>query len=233
MIEKELPCTMEFSYFKLEADVRCVLINTLFRKRISVWDCQGEAGKCPDPIKINNIPMRIAIGDIPIFHNTRYYIIEVKFNDFFCRYRSKRGGFAAVRDPPQIIEAQSQMLLRGEGLLILVAEPPPSKVGLNGFFDENKGICEEKLNKNFKRALGSSNISYDVWLLDFLRFEKYWNNYLKNASIKEVKRDGVKTLSRYLSYQKLESILPEAKISLTMKEIKIGKIADLIIELLN
>ncbi|MFX1451996.1 MAG: hypothetical protein ACFFCM_14250, partial [Promethearchaeota archaeon] len=65
------------------------------------------------------------------------------------------------------------------------------------------------------------------------RFKKYWDKYLKKASLKEVIRDSVKTLSQNISYKQLKLILPEARTSLTINEIKNGKITDLIIDLLK
>ena len=233
MIQNELPCILKNPFFQLESEIRCVLINSFFKKGVAVWNCQGEAGKCPDPIFINNIPMRIAIGDVPIRYNERFYIIEIKFQNFFCKKVKIKSGFMAVRDSAQIIEAQSKMILSGGGFLVIISEPPPKTVGINGFLEPDRKICEAQLIKSYKMKIANNNVPYNVWILDQQRFIKYWDEFLSNASIKTVKRNLVTTISRSISYKQLEKIIPEAKTTLTMQDIRNGKIVDLILNIIN
>ena len=81
MLDKisHLEFKMDQPFFTSEEEIRTLFINALFKKKIPLWNCRGEPGKCRDPINIGSISVVNIIGDIPIYFNNRFYVIELKF----------------------------------------------------------------------------------------------------------------------------------------------------------
>ncbi|NVM28070.1 MAG: hypothetical protein HWN65_04435 [Candidatus Helarchaeota archaeon] len=229
MLEEEKPCTMKTAYIDSEEDVRCILMNTLFRKGVSVWDCPAEIGKCDDPILKDNVPFGIPAGDFPFFLDGIYYIVELKFLNVSCRFRSGRGRYESKMGSAEIAETQSNMILEGGGILVMIREQPPSKYGLKQLWGNSLKECYQVIEERYKQLIATDQILYEAYILDSERYQIYYEEVYEGKEPRTHKKQKV----RDISIAAIQSLLPEAVFEVTLSEFKQGAVARAIIDLIR
>ena len=219
-------------YLKSEENLRNILLKTLKKKGITIWDCRGEPGKCFNPIIIDGTPMVNIVGDIPFLYNDRYYVIELKFKKNRCAYITKDKLFGTQRDTLMFDESQLKLILENGGVFVILSEPTPLSLKIPLIRGNSREECEKKLIKAIKIPLAENFFSYEVWILNQKFLQKINEKYLKH---KKPKRRNF--FNRYIEYKslpwkELQNIVPESMIKLTLSDIKNGKIGDKIISIL-
>jgi len=228
-MEREIPYRMSKPYPIVEEDVRYILMNTLWKENVSVWDCPSELGKCNDPILKDNIPFGILIGDFPFFLDGNYYIVEVKFLNISCRFKNSVGQYESKIGSAEIAETQSKMILKGGGILVMIREQPPSDYGIKGLWGNNLEECQKKIEERYKRLIEINQIPYEAYILNSNRYKTYYNEICKGEEPRVHKKQKV----RDISITKIKKILPEAVFKVTLSEFKQGVVARAIIDLIR
>ncbi len=228
-IEREIPCPLRKPYPSLEEEVRCILMNTLWKEGISVWDCPAELGNCDDPILKNNVPFGIPVGDFPLFLDGNYYITEMKFLKVSCRLRSDRGRYESKMGSGEIAETQSKMILQGGGILVMIREPPPSYYGIKKLWGSTLEECEQIIEQRYKKLILIDQIPYEVYLLDSERYQIYYEEVSFGNEPRVHKNQRVRDISTTI----IQDFLPEAVSEVTLSEFKQGVVARAIINLIR
>jgi hypothetical protein len=228
-----MDCNMTTPYFMTEAEVRCVLMNSFFQAGVNIWDCDPAGRQCVTPIVMGYAPLVPMTGDFPIFWWGRYYIIEVKWSKLRCNLSKDRTRYLYKKGTRQISRSITKTLLNGGGFLVYVAEPLPQNVNYEIQFSSTKPECERLIDSTFRKELGSNRLPYEVWILDQRRFERVFRGKFgtKSWEIRD-KRESRKD-RKVLGFRELEATVPEAKVCLTMQEIKEGKVFNLIDQLIT
>lgn len=233
MIEKELEWEMVEPYFTSETDTQYATMNSLFKAGAKVWHCVGELGRCLDPIIIDNVPMRITVGDFPFETHESWWIGEIKFNK--ARYiRSTTAPVIRVsRDIIEITNKQVEMLLKGIAILIIIAEPVPEAVGLGVIEGATRSDCEVNYRKFLQVPLSQNEIPYWLYDIDKKHFKVLWNNYLKQAPVRNKGRGTGEILSRRMSMRNVDLITPETRSAVYLRDFQTDKVGSIIVEKLK
>lgn len=231
--ETEQPCLMENGYFTKEEEVRCVLMNALFRIGVDVWDCRPEFGKCHDPPMIYGMYLVQQTGDFPIFYNGRYYIVEVKFIKNSCALVKGEGSYKPMRHSPELMYAQSELVRKGGGLFVIVAEPTLYQAGvrpIETFFVKD---CREQLITNFKLKLAENGAPYQVYIMDQQRYTQFLNRAGKRVVWSIYQRGKREVKRTRLKLEWLRAFAEDFKVSLFLRDFLNGKIGKKIVEILE
>ncbi|MHA1358092.1 MAG: hypothetical protein ACTSRC_08280 [Candidatus Helarchaeota archaeon] len=233
LLEIELECPMQKKWFTDEEEVRCVLVNGSLKQGALVWDCRGEAGKCPDPLRAFGIPMILKSGDFFIFWNDRYYSIEVKLAKNRCGKGGRTSLYYGKRKPPEIKQLQMNMLLGGGGVLVIVAEPTLTQEGfeLGGY--DNKRDCEKALIGEFKTKLGTGEIPYEVWILNQTRFKKVYDDSFGAKPFFNEPHLPLSKRRKRLGFNELKKSVPESRIEISITDFHNGRIMEIILQYLS
>ncbi|NVM30456.1 MAG: hypothetical protein HWN65_16565 [Candidatus Helarchaeota archaeon] len=219
------PFDEQFSkpYFVSEEHLRRVVMNALINKGVTVWDSRPE--KTNEPIIVDGIPMKIAVGDIPFFWKGHYYVIELKLYTLGTKVDSHQNQFRIQRRPIRLSDSQSDLLLKGGGLLMVVTEPHPKFAGRSGIKGVTRAECNKGLNQ-YRELIGKNRLFYECYLLSQNQFQSYWENHLKTAPIRPSERGP----GRILSFLKLKEIVPKSYYRLYMSDFGKGNIANIILK---
>lgn len=221
-------CNMTTPYFVKETELRCVLMNSFFQAGVDVWDCDPAGRQFTDPVIVGYAPLVPMTGDFLIFWRGRYYIIELKWSKLRCNVPIKGDRYFYKKGTRQISRSITETLLMGGGFLIYVAEPLPQDVNYEMPFFLTQPECERQIDSTFRIELGNNKLPYEVWIIDQRRFERVFRGKFGTKSwemrdIRESRKDR-----KVLGFRELEATVPEAKVYLTMQEIKEGKVFNLI-----
>lgn len=228
-IKTELPVKMRTITPTLRDELRTILINGFVIKNIDVWDCQGDYGKCPDPIIVDGIPMRLVTGDIPFFWNGKYYIMELKLSKLYCKMSGK-DHFIDSRTSIRLRKKQWELLLGGAGILVMVVEPNPYLSRLIKIEARTKKECENLLRMPYRHWIQNNQLPYDVYILNAEQFKTYWEKSLK---YRKARSKYVRKHSEYyktVTLQSINEIIPEVKHQVMYSDFLNGNIVDLILE---
>lgn len=232
-MQTEIEFEMAKPYFTSEEEIRLTIINALFRRGVIVWNCGAEGNQCPDPVVIRNLPLVPVNGDFVFLNKGKYRVGEIKISKESCRYILAKKSYEAGRDTPIIPKEQICLLRKGGGILIIVAESPPSTVSMERPKGVTKEICEKEIREKYHRLVGESKIPYEVYLLNQKRFEIFYQEFLESSSWKVKKwRDVVRYYKR-LNLTELNKLVPESKVLLTINDFLDGRIADEIMNILE
>ena len=213
--------TIKYS-FSSESEIRYIMLAGLFNQGVTVWDCEGEAGACPDPVWVADTKLVPRFGDIPFKYNGRFYIIELKFVRFVgCSLKQEDRLFRPKRIRPLVTFQQSIQIMKGASVMVVVAEPTFRGLGIPAVSSENQSTCEDLLNSEYKARLAMGEIPYNIWILNQDLFRRYWDGGFNFSE-----RDWRRPLSLLL----LKNLVPEAKSMMSFSEIRDGAIVDLILE---
>jgi len=229
-LEKELPCVRRQPYFSTEEEVRCVWMNALFNRGVNIWDCRAEKTKCRDPVIFEGIPVIPIGGDFPFFYNGRFWVVEMKFVKYRCRIFRGEEFFKAARSSPRVEKNQSDLMLNGGGLLIIVAEPLFSLIGEPPITSVRRINCERLLLKKLRNKLATSEVSYTVYILNQADYKLLWNKYLKNIDWQRAEERGRERLRKKIDLWMLRQFAPNIEVQVPMRKFLDGSIADLILE---
>lgn len=242
MLDYEIPVKMKNWFFSLEKEIYLVLTNSFVKRQVKVWLCNAEFFGCADPLDITPVYLVPLTGDIPIYLNNRYYVIELKFSFQTCRWRSDGKKFVSKRTGNPLWRDQWNLMLDGGGVLVIVAEPLPSEVGLRQVRELTKGECRKKFVKVFKNKLATGEIPYDVFIYDHERFKVVWEAVMEGVKVSTKQRSGRKAFTQFalrkevyrdLPIRKLKRKFPDWVLPLTMQEIRQGGLADAILDVLR
>ncbi len=231
-MDNEIKWEMEELYFTSERDTQFATMNSLFRAGVRVWHCIGELGRCPNPIMLDNVPMRIVVGDFPFEIEDDMKIGEMKFNRTRCMQRSKSGDVAVYRDMIEITDTQIEVLLKGIAVLIIVAEPVPEAVGVGSLGGKTKPECVAMQVDKIRKPLSRNEIPYWLYVINEERFTTLWNNYLSQTPIRSKKRKGGEMTVRRCSMKSIDLIIPETRRDAYMQDFQTDRVGQYIKELL-
>ena len=241
MLDYEILVEMEKPFFTKENEIIMVLTNSFVRRQVKVWLCNAEFFGCGYPLDITPVFLVPLVGDIPIYLNNRYYVIELKFSYQFCRWRPDGQRYVTIRGDLPLWRDQWDLMLNGEGVLVIVSEPLPSEVKLRQARELTRENCKKKI-VEFKSKLASGEIPYDVFVYNHKRFKIVWEAVLEPLRVCQKRRSGRKAATQFarrkevfrrIPIYKLKREFPDWVIQLTMSEIQQGGLADAILEVLE
>jgi len=233
-LETEIECSMRYKWYSLEKESQCDLMNALFRRGVRVWDCPAEIGLCDDPIIIDNIAFGIQAGDFPFMLREKYYIGEMKWQNYNVRYDKTQNLWVIYRTGKHLTVPQSKVLREGCGVLVWISEPFMREVGLERIKGETQEECWQNMIDEFWSQLAQDVFPYTVWVLDSERFEFLWNEYFSKIEPRPSAPRQTRIVDQWnLSATTLEKLFSDEKMEVTLSEYKRGVIADKLIELLE
>ena len=219
------------SAFHSEDELQFHVMNAFIKRGIKVWDCVGEVGRCPDPILIDDIPMRITVGDFPFYWGKKYRIMELKLQKYRCR-KERDQKYYPAKSSVLLYNPQIDLLLEGGGFLMIVSEPSLRSLGIKGLNSEIKVECEGFLEDRFRNYIQLDEILYNTYLINQERFQILWDDILKNKKTYTDQRRGRPRLHKKLSIIELEKLIPKSKIELSLNIFRHGNFIDLILDLI-
>jgi hypothetical protein len=201
-------------------------MNALFSRGVKVWNCGAEGWQCPDPLIIKNLPMAPVSGDFVFFDSEKYLIGEVKISKETCRWISAKKSYQVGRDTPLIAKGQICFMRKGGGILIIVAEIPPSVIHIVRPKGSTKEKCQKLLLEEYHNRIGKGEIPYEVYLLNEKRFEVYYQGFLEASAWRTKTWRKIQRFYKRLNLTQLNKLVPESKVCLTIKDFFNGRIAD-------
>jgi len=221
---------MDLPYFTSEEEIRCFILNVFIKLGVMVWDCRAEAGKCSDPIWRDNISFALKYGDIPFFWNERFYMIELKFIKHRCLYDEENGVYRLAIFSSNIDDTQSEIVLNGGGLLVVVAEPSTEEIGVPPIWKVLEDECEMESERLLWSELANGKYPYDIFILNQKQFSQFW---LESLLKKKRKFKRKTTIRRVLDKSDLLKYASESRTQLTLQHITGGEIGKLILKALE
>ncbi len=189
-------------------------------------ELRAEGWQCPDPIIIKNLPLAPVSGDFVFFDTAKYHVCEVKISKETCRWISAKKSYQAGRDTPQITKGQICLMRKGGGILIIVAEIPPSTVHINRPKGATKEDCQRLLLEEYHNRISKGEIPYEVYLLNQKRFRVFYQDFLEASAWRTKTWRKIERHYKRLNLTQLNKLVPESKVSLTIKDFFNGRIAD-------
>jgi hypothetical protein len=233
-LEAEMECSMRYKWYSLEIETQCDLMNALFRRGVRVWDCPAEIGLCDDPIIIDNIAFGIQAGDFPFLLHDKYYIAEMKFQNYHIGFDKQQKLWTTSRSGRHFTVPQSKILLGGRGVMIWVSEPFFAEVGVKRFKAQTQEEAQRDITEGFWKKLANDTFSYRVWIIDSERFQFLWNEHLSKIEPRPSAPRRTRVVDQWsISATILEKYFPDERLDVTLSQYKQGVIADEIIELLE
>ncbi|NVM28069.1 MAG: hypothetical protein HWN65_04430 [Candidatus Helarchaeota archaeon] len=232
LMEKEKPCIMKYPFIFEEEEMRCVVLNTLLRRKAKVWDCRPESGKCPDPIRVPKISLRPKFGDGIMFWKDRFWMLEFKFKKMRCQFDEDTQNWQVKRNNPVIEKGQSDVILNNGGLLVIMLESPFGDLKLYVGGKASKKECETSVNEVYRKQITTNKIPYEIYVLESKSYQKVLEKCSKAREweiVKEEKRIRERML---IGYTELEQTVPDKKQLITLQEFMNGAVADLILQTL-
>ncbi|NVM53102.1 MAG: hypothetical protein HWN66_05320 [Candidatus Helarchaeota archaeon] len=172
-MEKEFECNLIGKYLSNEKELRHLIMNIFFRrKEVKVWDCRPE--DCPDPIIIDGNKTRPLAGDFIYEFRGQYKVVELKLIQLYCKKR--RGIYIQTRNKIYITLPQYNLISRGHGYLVVVAEPPRKRIEVYGTRTHSKKDCKEDLIE-YRSRLADEHLLYEGVIVDqkiIKKFLDYW-----------------------------------------------------------
>jgi len=200
---------------------------------VQVWDCRGEAGLCVEPVRLPNVDLVLKTGDFTFLYEGKHHLVEVKFIKYRCKEKGASGKYWIGRQAVPVDKAQHDAILQGAGFLVVVSEPLLTAVGLGVIVGENQENCRQQLLSNLRLPLASSEIPYEVWVLDQELYQRLDERILRNRDWQRIKRRNKIRLKKTIPITTLNDVVPEGKHLLTISEIQKGVLATAILRIIG
>ncbi len=230
LLEKENLCLTLNPFIFNEEEMRCVILNTLLRLKARVWDCRPESGMCPDPIWIPKIPLRPKFGDGVLNWKDRFWMLEFKFEKMRCQFDEDLQNWQSKRDNPVIEEGQNDVLLNEAGILVIMAESPPSQFNISIGGVATKKECLGNVNSIYRKHITENKIPYEVYVLNPKSYKKLWTEFLEDKDWEEVERRDKIRRRKGIGWKELEGAVKDKRYFITLQDFMNGAVADLILQ---
>jgi hypothetical protein len=121
-------------------------------------------------------------------------------------------------------------MLRGRGILLIMAEPTPTLLGLRGSFaGDTKGHCVHKVRTKIWSPLGRGELPYRFILFNGDTYQVMREEYLRSGREQKIRVNGRVNLNFGKALDSIIAILPDAYFEMTLPELKRGAIVDKIL----
>jgi hypothetical protein len=221
-------------YITEEEDLRDILMKSLADRGVKTWDSRPERGKRGEVIWMQHLPVYLRSGDILIFWNNQYRLVELKVSLLYPRRTSKNSRKFVDTRSNYISRVQHETMIKGRGILLMMAEPTPTSLGWS---DSLSGVTNEECIKNFTQKiripLGRSEIPYRFLLFDGARYQVLREIYLRpDKVVKKLRRRRIMAIRFGAMLKTIQPLIPDAYFTMTLDQIERSALVEKILKLI-